>query len=102
MDCSYIYIIPVYINAIMCEASVHCLCPKISYTQLSLYVYELMGNHIRCHGIDELRIPYYKTWVYTDNFFVVGGGGGGGACVATPNSVTTPTYYWIATVAVML
>ena len=30
-----------------------------------------------------------------DNFFVVGGGGGGGggACVATPNFVTTPTYY---------
>ena len=38
-----------------------------------------------------------------DNFFVVGGGGGGGggACVATPNFVTTPTYYWIATVAVV-
>ena len=28
-----------------------------------------------------------------DNFFVVGG-----ACVATPNFVTTPTYYWIATI----
>ena len=26
------------------------------------------------------------------NFYVVGGGGGG-ACVATPNFVTTPTYY---------
>ena len=30
-----------------------------------------------------------------DNFFVVGG-----ACVATPIFVTTPTYYWIAIMAV--
>ena len=33
-----------------------------------------------------------------DNFFVVEEGG----FVATPNFVTTPTYYWIATVAVVL
>ena len=33
-----------------------------------------------------------------NNFFVVGGG----ACVATPNFVTTPTYYWIASMAVVL
>ena len=32
-----------------------------------------------------------------DNFFVVGG-----ACVATPNFLTTPTYYYITTMAVVL
>ena len=37
-------------------------------------------------GTDKVSACYVH--MYVDNFFVVGG-----ACVATPNFVTTPTYY---------
>ena len=48
------------------------------------------------HGYSKLLQGSFQHGMGVDNFFVVGG-----AYIATPNFMVTPTYYWIATVAVV-